>query len=184
MPIGNHKLKQVDVRIIAATNRDLAELRKQGLIRDDFFYRVYVIVIHLPPLRERKEDIPLLVDHFWAQYNEEETPSIIPGRIMEALLHHDWPGNVRELQNTLQRYLAGERLEFIDPGHTASMKRDGLSGIEFAQEELRLRQAVETFEKRFIARILEQNHGHTRKTAELLGIPLTTLYRKIKKYRL
>ena len=174
-PIGNNTAKQVDVRIIAATNKDLREQRRQGVIRDDFFYRIYVIAIHLPPLRDRKEDIPLLVDHFLTQNTEEETPSTIPGYIMEAVLQYDWPGNVRELQNTFQRYLAGEDLEFIDTRQPIET---------FEEEGLSLRQSLEAYEKSLISRVLEQHHYHTATTAELLDIPLTTLYRKLKKYHI
>jgi transcriptional regulator with PAS, ATPase and Fis domain len=153
----------------------LREQQKQRVIRDDFFYRIYVIAIHLPPLRDRKEDIPLLVDHFLRQNTDEETPATIPGYVMEALLHYEWPGNVRELQNTLQRYLAGEDLEFIGTHQPiTSFKEEGLS----------LRQSLEAYEKSLISRVLEQHHYHTAKTAELLDIPLTTLYRKLKKYHI
>lgn len=183
-PVGDQKVRQVDVRIIAATNRDLEEQRDQGLMRDDFFYRIYVIVINLPPLRDRKEDIPLLVDHFLEYYDKGDTGSTIPGRIMEILLQHNWPGNIRELQNAVQRYLAGERLEIIDTRQPKSDEQDDLSVTAFEQEGLSLRKALETFEKRLIAHVLEQHHGHTANTAKVLEIPLTTLYRKIKKYQL
>jgi DNA-binding NtrC family response regulator len=182
-PVGNQKVRQVDVRIIAATNKNLEEQREQGVIRDDFFYRIYVISIHLPPLRERKEDIPLLVDHFLAHYGEGDTRPTIPGHLMETLFQYDWPGNVRELQNVLQRYLAGERLEFIGDRHTEPEERDRIS-TEFEPHGLSLREAVEAYEKRLIAKVLEQNHGHTEKTAEMLKVPLRTLYGKIQKYQL
>jgi len=180
-PIGDNSVRQVDVRIIAATNQDLKEQREQGLIRDDFFYRIYVIVISLPLLRDRKEDIPLLVDHFLEHAAERGARQTIPGHIMEALSQHDWPGNVRELQNVLQRYLAGERLEFID---TIRIKSVEQSSMDLEQEGLSLRESLEAYEKRLIARVLDQHRGHTAKTAEALEIPLTTLYRKIKKYQL
>lgn len=180
-PIGDHTVRQVNVRIIAATNKNLVEQREQGLIRDDFFYRIYVIVINLPPLRDRKEDIPLLVDHFLEHTVERGTRQTIPVHVMEALSQHDWPGNVRELQNVLQRYLAGERLEFIDTRRAKSVEQ---SSMELDQEGLSLREALEAYEKRLITRVLEQHRGHTKKTAEILDIPLTTLYRKIKKYQI
>ncbi len=180
-PLGDQKVRQVDVRVIAATNQDLVEQREQGLMRDDFFYRIYVIVINLPPLRDRKEDIPLLVDHFLQDYGKRDSRQTIPGHVMEALSQHDWPGNIRELQNVLQRYLAGERLEFIDTRRTKSVEQ---SSMEIEQEGLSLREALEAYEKRLITRVLDQHRGHTAKTAEALEIPLTTLYRKIKKYRL
>jgi DNA-binding NtrC family response regulator len=183
-PVGDNTLRQVDVRIIAATNKNLEEQREQGLIRDDFFYRLYVIVINLPPLRDRKEDIPLLVDHFLKRYDEGAMRPTIPAHIMEALLQYDWAGNIRELQNVLQRYLAGERLEFIDTRQTEPGKRDRTSDTEFGSEGLSLREIVEAYEKHVIARVLQQNHGHTGKAAAMLNIPLRTLYGKIQKYQL
>ncbi|MCP4402320.1 MAG: sigma-54-dependent Fis family transcriptional regulator [bacterium] len=175
--VGAQKPKQVDVRIIAATNQNFVEQREQGIIRDDFFYRLYVIAIHLPPLRDRKGDIPLLVEHFLEQYRPEET-TMLSGQMMEALLHYHWPGNIRELQNTIQRYLAGEGLEFIDSHQLASQENS--SRIKPGEQDLR--QATERFEKSLIAGVLEQQHYHRAKAAEVLGIPLTTLYRKLKKY--
>ena len=175
--VGAQKSKQVDVRIIAATNQNFAEQRQQGIIRDDFFYRLYVIAIHLPPLRERKGDIPLLVEHFWELYSPEDT-SMLPGRILETLLHYHWPGNIRELQNTIQRYLVGEGLEFLDSHRFLSQDNSSLT----KPDEQNLRQALERFEKSLIAGVLEQQHYHTARAAEALGIPLTTLYRKLKKY--
>jgi DNA-binding NtrC family response regulator len=181
IPVGDQKIKRVDVRIIAATNRNLVEQRMQGVIRDDFFYRIYVIVIHLPPLRDRKEDIPLLIDHFLKQYSEDETRPTLPGRIVETLLQYDWPGNIRELQNTIQRYLAGERLEFPDIRRTEAVKPPDR---EFEPGGVSLREALDAYEKQVLTSVLEQHHGHTQKSAEALKIPLRTLYRKIKKYQL
>ena len=181
-PVGDQKVRQVDVRIIAATNRNLIEQREQGCIRDDFFYRLYVIVINLPPLRDRKEDIPLLVDHFLEHYGEAGTHLTLPGRIMETLLQYDWPGNVRELQNAVQRYLAGEHLNFLpsrrtEPGSQESGIASGLQGVSLSV-------AVEAYEKHLIASVLEQNHSNAEHTAKTLNIPLRTLYGKIKKYGL
>jgi len=183
-PLGDHTVRQVDVRIIAATNKNLVAQREQGFIRDDFFYRIYVIVINLPPLRNRKEDIPLLVDHFMEHYGERDTRPTIPGHVMEALSQYDWPGNIRELQNMLQRYLAGERLEFIGARHTEPDERDWILSTELEHQGPSLREAVEAYEKRLIASVLEQNRGHTEKTAAMLNIPLRTLYGKIQKYQL
>ena len=101
-------VKQSDVRIIAATNRDLLEQVREGLVREDFFYRVHVLPISLPSLRERKEDIPLLVEHFLKSTvpNIKRKGHPITGHVLEAMMAYDWPGNVRELQNTLHRYVS------------------------------------------------------------------------------
>ncbi len=178
-PIGSQQVRKVDVRIIAATNRNLLELREQKVIRDDFFYRIYVMVITLPPLRNRKEDISLLIDHFLQQYDGAESCPQIPGHVIEHLLQHEWPGNIRELQNVIQRYISGEPLEF-----TGSRQAASLEDIEPITEASSLHDAVEAYEKRLIARILDQHQGNTEKSAAMLQIPLRTLYGKIKKYRL
>ena len=112
-PVGGTTVKQSDVRIIAATNRDLLEQVREGLVREDFFYRVHVLPISLPSLRERKEDIPLLVDHFLKRYEYQEKGPPITGHVLESMMAYDWPGNVRELQNTLHRYVTLKRLDFL-----------------------------------------------------------------------
>ena len=101
-PVGSNVIKNADVRIIAATNRNLRDLIKKGAMREDFFYRIHILPIYLPPLRERKDDLPLLVDHFLQMYDRNHPP--LPGHVAESLLNYDWPGNVRELQNVLHRY--------------------------------------------------------------------------------
>ena len=102
-PVGSNQSKTADVRIIAATNRDLQLLVKNGLMREDFFYRIHILPIHLPPLRERKEDLPLLVEHFMKRYGGKRSVPPLTGKLMEKLHHYDWPGNVRELQNVIVR---------------------------------------------------------------------------------
>ncbi|MCP4406017.1 MAG: response regulator, partial [bacterium] len=111
-PVGSHTAKTVDVRIIAATNRNVEEMLHEGAMREDFFFRLNVISIAIPPLRERREDIPLLIEHVWEQCHKDIEFSTLPGHILHQLYHHDWPGNIRELQNVLQRYLTVNRLEF------------------------------------------------------------------------
>jgi DNA-binding NtrC family response regulator len=143
-----------------------------------------VIVINLPPLRDRKEDIPLLIEHFLKQYARDKDRPTIPGRVVEMLRAYHWPGNIRELQNELQRYLTEQRLEFIGNLEFESGERNEMSDLMFNQEGSGFRETVEMFEKRLIARVLEQNSGHTGKTAAILALPLRTLYRKMKKYQL
>jgi transcriptional regulator with PAS, ATPase and Fis domain len=133
MPVGDTVVKKVDVRIIAATNRNLEDLRKRGLIREDFFFRIHVFTITAPPLRERKEDIPLLVDHFLSRYSSGEPLPTIPGEIMEILYNYDWPGNVREFQNALQRYLSGQPLNFLDSYKVEFVKKEVLSQADSTQ---------------------------------------------------
>ena len=177
-PLGDTACKTADVRIIAATNKDLRELLRKGLIREDFFYRIRVTVINLPPLRERKEDIPLLIEHFLSQYSKDKNRPTIPGRIVETLCAYDWPGNIRELQNELQRYLTEQRLEFTDTLDARFAVGDEI--IELGN--LSLYSAMEEFEKRFITKAFEHNQGNRKNTAAMLGIDRKTLYTKLKKY--
>ena len=180
-PIGQTASKTADVRIIAATNKDLKTLLHQGKIREDFYYRIRVMVIKLPPLRERKEDLPLLVEHFLKIYRSQEDYPAFPEPIMQALYNYNWPGNIRELQNELQRYVTEGRLECLAEQSTiddANLLPDRLPpGLSF-------REAVEAYEQRLLLRALTQHNWHQGKTAEMLGIPPRTLYEKIKKYNL
>ena len=102
IPVGDTTAKQANVRIIAATNRNLAELRQKGLIREDFFYRIDVVAITVPPLRDRKGDIPLLIDHFLEHYGAGKKRSDFSGKILESLYRYNWPGNIRELENVIE----------------------------------------------------------------------------------
>jgi len=184
MPIGETAPKKVDVRIIAATNRDLTEQVEKGLMREDFFYRIHVIVISMPPLRERREDIPLLIEHFVKQYSQDEKTPPISGRMLETFYNYDWPGNIRQLQNVLYRYLTVGQLDFAGPRSAKSVDRGTDSGAEFVQEGAGLRETMENFEKYLIARVLEQHRWHRGKTAAQLNIDPKTLYRKMKQHRL
>jgi PAS domain S-box-containing protein len=184
-PVGDHTVKDADVRIIAATNQNLESMVEQGTMREDFFFRLYVIAISLPPLRDRREDIPLLIEYFLERYSEGEIKPRLPGHIFEKLYNYDWPGNVREVQNVLQRYLTTKRLDFVDFGADKPENNTTVFSLEdIALKNLELYKAIEVFEKRFITEILNQNQRHRRKTAEILGLPVRTLYRKIKKYQI
>jgi transcriptional regulator with PAS, ATPase and Fis domain len=179
LPLGDTTSKTVNVRIIAASQQDLTDLLRKGVIRQDFFYRIRIIVVNLPPLRERREDIALLVDHFLRQYGDNRTHSMLPRRIMQALWNYEWPGNIRELQNELQRYLTEQRFEFI-----GDIQAEPLEDEKPSVEALSFNEAIEAFEKRLLARALAQNYWHQGKTAAMLNIPPKTLYRKIRKYGL
>lgn len=183
-PVGDTKIIQSDVFIIASTNRDLFEMIKQGLMRIDFFYRIHIIPIRLPPLRDRKEDIPMLIEDFLQTYGSKKKITSIPQKILKALYDHDWPGNIRELHNVLQRYLTMNRIDFIAPFRTNTSENLNLSEYGFDNKNQYLRRAVETFEKNYLLKTLNQNHWHRGITAQHLNIPARTLYRKMKKYRL
>lgn len=180
IPVGDSQVRKSNFRIIAATNKDFSELVSKGKVREDFYYRISVIPIVLPPLREKKEDIPLLVEHFLRLYSKGKKTPIIPGRILEILYNHSWPGNVRELQSVLQRYLAVGNFDFLTI-NGKSQKIETRIKEEFGDHEMNLRSAIEAFEKHFILNALNQNQWHRGKVAALLGIDPKTLYTKIKK---
>lgn len=181
-PIGGLQLKIPDLRIIAATNRNVAEQVRKGLIREDFFYRVHVIPVHLPALRERKEDIPLLVEQFMEKFGHGKSLPPLPPRVMEALRGHDWPGNVRELQNTVLRYLTLKKLDFA-----GTVRRSGLETQDrpLAEAETgNLEAMLEGYEKRVIIKMLERHRWQREETADALGIHRKTLFTKMKKFGL
>ena len=184
MPVGSTELKKSDFRIISATSRDLKEQVKKGLMREDFYYRVHIIPIYLPSLRERKEDIPLLVDHFLKAYEYEGKVPPITGKVLEAMLDYDWPGNVRELQNTLHRYFTLKRLDFLGAPFQMSGRRDEIPNHEMQNGDPKLQDAVENFEKNYILKKLEENQWHRTRVASILGIARKTLFRKIYEYGL
>jgi len=183
-PIGENTPKKTDVRIIAATNRDLPEMVVNGFMREDFFYRIHVIVITTPPLRDRKDDIPLLIEHIMKRYVEHKTLPTLPGKILEALYNYDWPGNIRQLQNTLYRYLTVGSLDFITPRAIETVEGQSPEEKTLLQPESPLSEAVERIEKHLILKALELHRWHREKTATALGIPRRSLFRKMKHHGL
>ncbi|ACL05728.1 sigma54 specific transcriptional regulator with PAS/PAC sensor, Fis family [Desulfatibacillum aliphaticivorans] len=183
-PVGGGEEKDTDIRIIAATNRDLAASVKKGLIREDFYYRIHIIPIHLPPLRRRKEDILLLIDHFLREFGGDSQASPLPGHVMEALLNHHWPGNVRELQNVLQRYVTLKKLDLSGLSHDKDQGgRAPQPPAEIAlrgEETWNLFKAAAGFERQFISQALEREKWRKGRTADLLGISRRTLFKKMK----
>jgi PAS domain S-box-containing protein len=173
LPVGSNQIKKSDFRLISATNKNLLEQLKMGSIREDFFYRIHVIPITLPPLREHKEDIPLLVDHFLNMYGDEKNKVQIPGRIMDALLDYAWPGNVRELQNVLQRYVTLKHIEF--QSQNGFQSTFDLSD----QENLNICESVNDFEKALIMKALKKMRWNRSKTAKILGISRRALFSKM-----
>jgi two-component system nitrogen regulation response regulator NtrX len=178
--VGGSKNIKVDVRIIAATNKDLTEEVKKGTFREDLLYRLNVIPILLPPLRERKEDIPELVDYFLGYFSAEygQKPKKITPEGLQMLEMYDWPGNIRELRNVM------ERLVIMTPSNTVTPRNIILG--EAARSDYftfnTLKEARELFEKDFIIKKLEENNWNISKTAEILDIERSNLHRKIKAY--
>lgn len=182
-PVGSNEVRHSDFRIVAATNRNLYEEVSLGRFREDFFYRIYVIPVVIPPLRERKEDLVLLVDHFLQKLESDLNIDSVPGRDIESFYNYDWPGNVRELQNVLRRYVTLKRVDFTGNG----ARRPSVPA-ETAEEPdgaaVSLTDAVEAFEKNLIAKTLEMKRWHRIKAARALGISRRTLFRKMERYGL
>ena len=181
---GVHEI-QVDVRIIAATNVDLRQLVREGRFREDLFYRLNVITIDLPPLRQRKEDIPLLVDFFLKKYSEENQRSSrhITPEALRSLLNYSWPGNVRELENVIERAVvlsseAAIRPELL-PDHIAG-RGAALPLIE-NRGDASLFELIEECERHIIVDMLEKCAWNQTEAAERFRVPLSTLNQKIKR---
>ncbi len=187
IPIGGSKPKIPDIRIISATNRDLLQLVKDGLFRKDFFYRINVLPIELPPLRERRADILLLISHFIKKFSKNENRDLLPLNLINMLQNYNWPGNVRELQNVIQRYITTGKVAFIEKYSDEKNLRN-INKIEndekVATIENSLKQSIDEYEKRAIQNTLTRYNWHRGKTSIALGIDYRTLTRKIKKYEL
>lgn len=175
--VGSSQAIKIDIRIIAATNKNLQKEIKEGTFREDLFYRLSVVPIHLPPLRERKDDIPLLSNYFMNKYNKKRRKSIkgISERAMKALVNYDWPGNVRELENAIERAVVLTENEFIEP---SDLYYYGLS----AEVEATKDRTLVDVEKQYIEKTLKMFSGHKIKTSKALGIDRKTLRAKMKKY--
>lgn len=175
-PVGGVTAIKADIRIVAATNKDLSELIHQKQFREDLFYRIHVIEITMPPLRERREDVRFLVEHILALHNASDRMADLPTNLREMLNHYDWPGNVRELMNTIQRYLATGFVTLPDSVNAEA--EDSLLS------ETGMHYALESLERQMISNALQKMKWRRGETAELLQIPRRTLQRKIKKYDL
>lgn len=180
IPLGSNKSRKTDLRIISATNRNLRDLIKDKSFREDFFYRIHIITVHLPPLRERKEDIPLLIDHFIKEYCSGPYPRITQ-KEMDQFIDYDWPGNVRELQNAIQRYLSMKKIDFTGSQKVNSDSEPPKSKLP---EIGNIQHMVDSYEKEIIQSALDRFHWHREHTASALGINRKTLFVKMKKYGL
>jgi two-component system response regulator PilR (NtrC family) len=188
MRLGGVETIKVDVRIIAATNVDLHHMMEEGRFREDLYYRLHVITIQLPPLRDRREDIPLLVLHFLRKYGEENQKTdleLVP-EALDLLVDYDWPGNVRELENVIERaaVLSANRRIGPDliPEHVRSSRSFQIPQLVLPPEGVSFKQVITDFEKRLIESTLETAGGVQKKAAELLHIKPTTLNEMIKRY--
>ena len=183
--VGGNELVRVDTRVISATNKDLEEAVKKGEFREDLFYRISVFPIHLPPLRERKEDIPLLAAHFlnkYAQAEGKELETISP-EALELLMAYHWPGNVRELENAIERAVVlANPPEITAKDLPASVRSLGEKKIY--ESDNKLSSWIEKLEEEALRQALLECEGNISQTAKKLGIGRATIYRKAKKYGL
>jgi two-component system response regulator PilR (NtrC family) len=180
-PVGTTLALPVSVRFVASTNRDLNEEVREGRFREDLFYRLNVIDIHLPSLKEREEDIPLLADHFLNKYRKELNKNIkgIDSDAMRALISHEWKGEIRELENIIERASIFCKTDFITLSDLPPTFKPSIEKGDFPMTGS-LDESVRKFERDFIMRALENNDTNKEKTAEALQVGLSTLYRKLK----
>ncbi len=195
MPVGATQYKKVDVRIIAATNRDLEKMVQEGTFRQDLYYRLHVVQLRVPPLRERKDDIPRLVNFFIQRLSERDgRDKSLSQRAMNRLMEHDWPGNVRELENEIERLwvLSGTDSLIGDEHLTPTLTRRRPSQpaerddqtMPIAIEGQTLPEAVAALERRMISDGLRATKGNKTRTAQALGISRRNLIRKVQSYNL
>jgi DNA-binding NtrC family response regulator len=184
-PVGSTKRVLINVRILAATNRDLEQAVAQGSFRRDLYFRLNVLSLRIPPLRERRQDIPLLVEHFLERLNRDSNQQrTISDEALKLMLAYDWPGNVRELENCLERACAlttGPQIQLGDLPSSVSYTHKSLGGGEGGKPKII---PMAELERQTILQAIEQLNGDKLMAARLLGIGKTTLYRKLKEYAL
>lgn len=189
-PVGGNKAMYVDTRIIAATNENLEKAVESGKFRKDLFYRINVIRIHIPPLRERREDIPLLVEYFLEKILEKHNKGkrSLSKEAMHALTNYDWPGNIRELQNIMERAVALSKNQIINvdelPIPVSEFVDFTGNPFEYDKKRSLIVTTLSEQEKNAIVEALNKYGGNQTKVAKVLGISTTTLWRKIKKYKI
>ena len=178
MPVGSTEPVDIDLRLIAATNRDLAEEIKRGRFREDLYYRMNVVGVHLPPLRNRKEDIPLLVEHFIKKYNLEMGKQCVgvSDECLRLLMSYEWKGNIRELQNVIERAVIFAENDVIE---TCDIGLIGSGTVGLSEKTENLQAAVKAYEREQIYRVLNKYDWNKTEAAKVLGVGLSSLYRKI-----
>jgi transcriptional regulator with PAS, ATPase and Fis domain len=185
-PVGSLESKKVNVRVIVATHRDLETLVKTGKFREDLYYRLRVISIELPPLRDRMEDLPHLVEHFLARYAEKnkKTVSHISEEAMNLLKNYSWPGNIRELEHAIERAVAMTNTSVLFPEDFPAeiLRGSGQTAPDAGGEGGAQRTSLEDLEKTHIIKVLQDVHFNKSKASEILGIDRATLYRKAQRY--
>jgi len=189
--VGGSKTFQADVRVIAATHADLEELVNNGEFREDLFYRIYVIPIEVPPLRERRSDIPFLVSHFLSEFNKKHNRDIegVSQTAIEIMKGFPWPGNVRELKNAVERMVVLKGEGYIEPEDLSEKlikanDNSKIANIEILDDGINLNTEVTEFEKALILESLKKTKWIKNQAAKLLHLNRTTLVEKIKRYKL
>ncbi|MBK6748698.1 MAG: sigma-54-dependent Fis family transcriptional regulator [Pyrinomonadaceae bacterium] len=187
-PVGAHDELVIDARVIAATNRDLKQMSGDGTFREDLFYRISVIPIHLPPLRDRAEDIPELVDHFMRKFCDQSKKTLTLSPVtMQLLENYAWHGNVRELEHTIERAVALERGEEIQPerlpDHITNYNPERIKAeFDLPEDGINLVSHLENLEKTYVVEALRQTSGNQTKAAELLQMPVRSLRHLLDKH--
>jgi two-component system response regulator HydG len=182
--VGGEKVIPVDVRVIAATNKDLVDLKKRGLFREDLYYRLNVVSLEIPPLTKRRDDIPLLARHFleiFAEKNKKEIKGFTP-KAMDQLIRYDWPGNVRELMNAVERAVVLARTDYLDDQDFSILNPLSQQPVPALSDFDNIDIPLEEVEKVAILRMLESVAGNKSEAARRLGITRKTLHKKLKKY--
>jgi two-component system response regulator HydG len=187
--VGTNEPIKVNVRLISATHRDLGDAISEGAFRQDLYHRLKVVSVKLPPLRERRDDIPLLLDHFLKEFSAShaKTITVVTPAVRKVLMAYSWPGNVRELKNTIESMIVIDidgRLDLDDltedlQAITSSGRSDGPGGVDFL-----VGKSLQEIEKHYIIETLKRTSGNREEAAKNLGIGERTLYRKLKEYHL
>jgi len=196
IPVGGTEVKETDIRLIAATNKNLKKMVETGAFREDLFYRLYVVPIFMPPLRERKEDIPHLIGHFLKKFSERyKRPALkVSEKSMRCLLNYDWPGNIRELENTMERaVVSAETAEIAPQDLPESVQKqmadpfgqmpENIESLKRIKKQLK-EKAVEDVEKEFVVNALGTNDWNVSRAAAAVGMQRTNFYRLIRKYNI
>jgi transcriptional regulator with PAS, ATPase and Fis domain len=188
IPVGDTRERKVDVRIVAATNKDLKKLISENKFRDDLYYRICGVHVSLPPLRERREDIPALVDHFIKISPHAKTAKTVSPEALNALTAFEWPGNIRQLQNEVERMvvLSGEAkvigVDLLSPEVAGSMNPKVEGALAFDSSGGSLKDAVQAIERRMIEEALIKANGNKSEAARELGISRSNLIAKVQEY--
>jgi two-component system response regulator HydG len=183
--VGGEDVIPVDVRLVAATNKDLLREIEAGRFRDDLYYRLNVVTLNIPPLRQRREDVPLLAQHFLKRFSEKNRKQIkgLTPQAMDRLLKYEWPGNVRELMNAVERGVVLSRSEYLDEKELPLDLNDMPPGVETSVKDgIPAELPLEEVEKATILKTLETAGGNKSEAARRLGITRRTLHKKLKKY--